>query len=78
MCEYQELRGLGTAADIRQQMNGQQLKTLVESGHYQPQPERIAQAMLRRRGVRELLIGGGSLRPAGRIQPARESPRQAA
>jgi hypothetical protein len=59
-------------------MNGQQLKTMIESGHYRPQPERIAQAMLRRRGVRELLVGGGALSPAGRIQPAPESPRQAA
>jgi hypothetical protein len=59
-------------------MNGQQLKTLVESGHYQPQPEQIAQAMLRRRAVRELLIGGGTLRPTGRIRPVGETPRQAA
>jgi hypothetical protein len=78
MCEYQELRGLAAGADSKVQMNGQQLKTLVESGHYQPQPERIAQAMLRRRAVRELLIGGGSFRPAGRIRPVGESPRQAA
>jgi hypothetical protein len=78
MCEYQELRCGGVTADTRQEMNGQQLKSLVEHGHYHPQPERIAQAMLRRRGVRELLIGGGSLRPAGRIQSARESRRQAA
>jgi hypothetical protein len=60
-------------------MNGQQLKSLIESGHYSPQPERIAQAMLRRRAVRELLIGGGgAIRPAGRIQSAPASPRQAA
>jgi hypothetical protein len=60
-------------------MNGQQLKTLIESGHYSPQPERIAQAMLRRRAVRELLIGGsGAISPAGRIQLAAESRRQAA
>jgi hypothetical protein len=72
-------------------MNGQELKTLIEDGRYQPQPERIAQAMLRRRAVRSLLMagcafgpsrngkfGGGPLSPAGRIPPAPESPRQAA
>jgi hypothetical protein len=59
-------------------MNGQQLKTLVESGRYRPQPERIAQAMLRRRAVRELLTGDGSFSPAGRIRRVGEAPRQAA
>jgi hypothetical protein len=72
-------------------MNWQELKTSIENGHYQPQPERIAQAMLRRRGVRSLLmagcafgpsrsgkLGGGPLNSAGRIPPAPESPRQAA
>ncbi len=36
-----------------------QLKSLIEDGRYQPQPELVAEAMLRRRGVRALLTGGG-------------------
>jgi Anti-sigma-28 factor, FlgM len=59
-------------------MNGQQLKSLIERGSYHPQPERVAQAMLSRRGIRELLVGGAALSPAGRIHPAQEHPRQAA
>lgn len=38
-------------------MQRQELKSLVESGAYKPDPPRIADAMLRRRGVRELLTG---------------------
>jgi hypothetical protein len=41
-------------------MQSQELKSLVESGHYKPDPSRIATAMLQRRGVRELLINGSS------------------
>jgi hypothetical protein len=58
-------------------MEQRQLKSLVESGAYRPQPELVAQAMLRRRGVRELLIGS-EFSPTGRIQSAPEVPRQAA
>jgi len=58
-------------------MRQQQLKSLVESGSYRPQPELVAQAMLRRRSVRALLAGA-SLSPADRIQPAAESRREAA
>ena len=58
-------------------MQPQELKSLVESGHYKPDPSRVAVAMLQRRGVRELLIGG-SVSRAGRIPPGPESPRQAA
>jgi hypothetical protein len=39
-------------------MQKPQLKRLIEAGHYQPEPAQVAQAMLRRRGVRELLISG--------------------
>jgi hypothetical protein len=53
------------------------LKSLVESGAYRPQPEAVACAMLRRRGVRALLTGM-PLSPADRIQSASEAPRQAA
>lgn len=58
-------------------MDQRQLKTLVESGAYRPQPERIACAMLRRRGVRVLLTGA-PVSPADRIRSAPEAPRQAA
>jgi hypothetical protein len=38
-------------------MHPQELKSLVESGAYKPDPGEIATAMLSRRGVRELLTG---------------------
>ena len=38
-------------------MKSTELKNLVESGSYKPDPSRVATAMLRRRGVRELLTG---------------------
>jgi hypothetical protein len=38
-------------------MKATELKNLVEAGGYKPDPSRIASAMLRRRGVRELLTG---------------------
>jgi hypothetical protein len=59
-------------------MQSQELKSLVESGHYKPDPSRIAAAMLERRGVRELLVSGATLNRAGRTPPARQSPRRAA
>jgi hypothetical protein len=58
-------------------MQQEQLKSLVESGVYRPQPDLVAQAMLRRRGVRALLTGA-PLSPADRIPPAAEARRQAA
>jgi hypothetical protein len=60
-------------------MQSQELKSLVESGHYKPDPSRIATAMLQRRGVRELLISSSArLNRAGRTPPGPESPRRAA
>lgn len=60
-------------------MQAQELKSLVEAGSYKPDPSQIAVAMLQRRGVRELLIGGGAvLSPVGRTLSASESPRRAA
>jgi hypothetical protein len=60
-------------------MQTQQLKSLVESGHYKPDPSRIASAMLKRRGVRELLIGGNSaFSQAGHNPAGPGSPRRAA
>ncbi len=38
-------------------MHPQELKSMVESGAYKPDPGEIAMAMLSRRGVRELLTG---------------------
>lgn len=54
---------------MRRRMQPRQLKSLVESGHYKPEPALIADAMLQRRGVRELLTSEGLAR-AGRIPPA--------
>ncbi len=54
-----------------------QLKTLIEDGNYRPKPELIAQAMLRHRGVRALLVGS-QLSPADRIHAASTAGRQAA
>ncbi len=59
-------------------MERRELKTLIESGGYRLQPEQVAQAMLRRRGVRELLIGTPMLSEAGRIHRVPASRRQAA
>jgi hypothetical protein len=38
-------------------MQSHELKSLVETGSYKPDPAQVAVAMLSRRGVRELLIG---------------------
>jgi Anti-sigma-28 factor, FlgM len=38
-------------------MKATELKNRVEAGTYKPDPSNIATAMLRRRGVRELLTG---------------------
>lgn len=53
------------------------LKSLIEDGRYQPQPELVAEAMLRRRSVRALLTGGPA-GPVGRIPSASAGRRQAA
>ena len=78
---------------MRRTMQMHQLKRLIESGDYRPQPAEVAQAMLRRRAVRELLVGtpagadghgrlngagGMALDPSGRIQSPSAVPRQAA
>jgi hypothetical protein len=59
-------------------MERRQLKTLIETGDYRPEPARVAQAMLRRRAVRDLLTGAPALGEAGRIHSPRASRRQAA
>lgn len=56
-----------------------ELKSLVESGRYKPDPSQVATAMLQRRGVRELLTGVSPLvSGADRSLPGSESPRRAA
>ena len=60
-------------------MQQQELKSMVESGLYKPDPSQVAAAMLQRRGVRELLTGiSSSFSAAGQTRSASESPRQAA
>ena len=58
-------------------MSQRQLKTLVQSGHYKPDPELIAEAMLQRRGMRTLLRGD-RVSEAGRIPARRAGDHQAA
>jgi hypothetical protein len=58
-------------------MQRDQLKGLIENGNYRPEPELIARAMLRRRGVRELLIGA-AVSAADRTPAASTGRRQAA
>jgi len=58
MCEYQELRiSFSGPIMIAKAMQTQELKSLVETGSYKPDPAQVAIAMLSRRGVRELLTG---------------------
>lgn len=40
-------------------MSPRHLQSLITAGHYKPEPELVAEAMLQRRGVR-LLLGKGS------------------
>lgn len=60
-------------------MQPQELKYLVETGAYKPDPAQIANAMLSRRGVRELLTGIHATSPQdGRSpQPPAVHPRAA-
>jgi hypothetical protein len=61
-------------------MQLEQLKSLVEAGRYQPRPAMIAEAMLKRRGVRELLAEEAlaEVSPVGRSRPAAASGPRAA
>jgi hypothetical protein len=61
------------------------LRRLIETGNYKPEPARVAEAMLGRRAVRELLTDGcasrdrdAALNPAGRTRSGPEARRQAA
>jgi hypothetical protein len=52
-------------------MQPRQLKALIETGHYEPEPSLVAEAMLRRRGVRTLLVDSLSpLSGTGRTTPS--------
>jgi len=62
---------------MRRRMQPRQLKSLVDSGHYKPEPSLVAAAMLQRRGVRELLTSESFMRD-GRTPPAPEAGRRAA
>jgi hypothetical protein len=60
-------------------MQAQELKALVESGNYKPDPAQIASAMLQRRGVRELFALPSSAPSAVGQTPAHSGvPRRAA
>lgn len=74
-------------------METKQLKSLIASGAYRPQPALVAEAMLERRGVRSLLTqeppaeshsalpkapGSAPINPAGHTPPAPEAGYQAA
>lgn len=60
-------------------MHAEQLKSLVETGHYKPKPSLVAEAMLQRRGVRELLAQElSTFNAAGRIPPPPTAGRHAA
>lgn len=59
-------------------MEPSRLKAEIDQGRYRPQPERVAQAMLQRRGVRALLIEAAGLNQADRIRPAPPDRRRAA
>lgn len=41
---------------MKRRMQPRQLKTLIETDHYKPDPSLVAEAMLKRRGVRTLLV----------------------
>jgi hypothetical protein len=62
---------------MKRRMQPRQLKSLVETGHYKPEPSLIAAAMLERRGLRELLTSESFMR-ADRIQQAPEVRHRAA
>lgn len=62
---------------MRHMSERRRLKNLVQSGDYRPDPERVAEAMLRRRSVRTLLVES-AISSVGRIQPVATGVRRAA
>ncbi len=64
---------------MNRRMQPRQLKSLIETGHYRPEPALVAEAMLQRRGVRSLLTQASTpVNQAGRTPPAPAAGRQAA
>jgi hypothetical protein len=60
-------------------MQAEQLKNLVKAGHYKPEPSLVAEAMLQRRGVRELLAQElSTFNAAGRTPSSPRAGHQAA
>jgi uncharacterized protein YjiS (DUF1127 family) len=78
MCDYPKLRS-AAGEPIRKSMQVLELKQLVESGNYKPDPSQIANAMLQRRGVRELLVlSDPAISRVGRSHSPAGFPRRAA
>jgi hypothetical protein len=67
-------------ADIKAMTPSRQLKSQIDAGQYKPQPALVAEAMLRHRGVRNLLVREdlAVLSAAGRSRQAPLAPRRAA
>ncbi len=65
------------AADMSD-MASEHLKSMVEAGSYKPDPAKIAEAMLSRRSVRELLTASEPLTPADRNRQTVLASRRAA
>ena len=59
-------------------MPTEQLKSMIEEGRYKPNPALVAEAMLSRRSVRELLTGNEALRSVDRTPPRPVAHRRAA
>jgi hypothetical protein len=59
-------------------MATEQLKSMIEAGQYRPNPALVAEAMLSRRSVRELLTASEPLRQADRSRPSALASRRAA
>ena len=64
---------------MRAMTQSRELKSLVQAGHYRPEPALVAEAMLQHRGVRDLLMNEvPSITPGGQSRPASAHPRRAA
>jgi hypothetical protein len=59
-------------------MATEQLKRMIEAGEYKPNPALVAEAMLSRRSVRELLTANEPLSQADRSRPTALGSRRAA
>jgi hypothetical protein len=57
----------------QRRMQPRQLKGLIMTGHYAPEPSLVAEAMLRRRGVRLLLVDSPARSAAGRTLSSAQS-----